>query len=327
MDTHRAGGIDVVRVPFEGYAGRGEAPNCWFVPEKPVMLVDAGISSPGNLALVEGALAAFGLALADVATLVLTHWHWDHAGLAQEIAARSGAVICVHEAERARLCGTPGEFQAVAGATRRFYLRHGLDEALAEALVSLAFEHERADVPAGRARIVRDGDTVQAGPHTFTVVHTPGHTPGSICLLAAGDGALFSADTLYGRLFPHPVAEVPATGDQTRSALRDYPATLDRLRALNPAHVYPGHGAPFGPATKVIDPIASFIERRAARLTRMLAAERLSAADAVKALFPKADELDRCHAVAEVILLLEVLEARGVIARDEDGGVFRYRRI
>ena len=44
-------------------------------------------------------------------------------------------------------------------------------------------------------RLLQDGETIEIGKLSFTVLHTPGHTPGGICLL--GDGVLFSGDTLF----------------------------------------------------------------------------------------------------------------------------------
>ena len=102
MEVIRAGSIEVVRVVFEGYAGGGDPPNAYFIPHKPLVIIDTGIAYPGNLDAVSAALAPFGLALSDIEQVVFTHWHWDHTGLAREIADRSKAVFSAHPAERAR---------------------------------------------------------------------------------------------------------------------------------------------------------------------------------------------------------------------------------
>jgi len=83
-------------------------------------------------------------------------------------------------------------------------------------------------------RLLEDGDTVEAGSVCLTVIHTPGHTPGSICL--AGDGVLFSGDTLFadgvGR------TDLPG-GDE--SALRR--SLVEKVLVLPGAtRVLPGHG-------------------------------------------------------------------------------------
>src|SRR5690606_32804082 len=52
-------------------------------------------------------------------------------------------------------------------------------------------EHTRSERPGRR---LRDGETIQVGTLSFKVIHTPGHTPDSICLY--GEGVLFTGDTL-----------------------------------------------------------------------------------------------------------------------------------
>ena len=91
---------------------------------------------------------------------------------------------------------------------------------------------------AGRITVdssVADGNVIEAGTMKFDVIHTPGHTPGSICLYSRKDNILFSGDTLfkdtYGRVdLPH--------GDE--AAIK---ASLKKLAELpGKTVVYPGHG-------------------------------------------------------------------------------------
>ena len=79
----------------------------------------------------------------------------------------------------------------------------------------------------------REGDTVTVGDLAFTVMETPGHTPGSVCLRCAD--ALFSGDTL----FAGSCGRTDFEGGSTAQMF----ASLKRLGALNgDPHVYPGHG-------------------------------------------------------------------------------------
>jgi glyoxylase-like metal-dependent hydrolase (beta-lactamase superfamily II) len=324
MEVTRIGGVSVVRVPFDGYVGRGDPPNAYFVAAKPLVLVDSGIMYPGNLGRLAAALETFDFTVSEIDLVVLTHWHWDHTGLAREIADRSGAKFFCHASERVRLFGSDDEVGELAASTRRFYASHGFDRSLAASLTGLAFDHERVGVPVERVHFVRGGEKVPAGGLSLEVFHAPGHTPGALCLFAGTEKVLFSSDTVYGRLFPHPVVEIPSKGDQTRSVLREYPATLRKLGKLGATTCFPGHGAPFSPAQKVIAPITSFIERRLKRLERLLAVHPLCAAEVMAAFFPNVSEAERYHAVAEVVLLLEVLEFEGRADRTEERGVFKF---
>lgn len=79
----------------------------------------------------------------------------------------------------------------------------------------------------------RDGDTCTAGGLTFQVLATPGHTPGSVCLLC--EDALFSGDTLFAGSYGR--TDFPGGSDA------DMAASLRRLSKLPPqTRVLPGHG-------------------------------------------------------------------------------------
>ena len=80
---------------------------------------------------------------------------------------------------------------------------------------------------------IQDGDTVAAGGLTFQVLSTPGHTPGSVCLLC--ENVLFSGDTLFAGSY--------GRTDFLGGSSRDMAASLKRLSMLPPeTRVLPGHG-------------------------------------------------------------------------------------
>lgn len=164
------------------------------------ILVDAG-ADPDR---VEEALATRGLTLSAI---VLTHGHFDHILSVDLLRERYGAPVLIHAAD-AELLGD-GEKNAFA----------------------TFFGRSRAWHPADRT--LREGDEITLGDKTLTVLHTPGHTEGCICLL--GDGILLSGDTLfasgYGRYDLY-------GGDEETLKI-----SLRRLASL-PADtvIYPGHG-------------------------------------------------------------------------------------
>lgn len=83
--------------------------------------------------------------------------------------------------------------------------------------------------------LLRDGDIIPIADETLTVIHTPGHTKGSVCFL--GDGFLVTGDTLF--------ADSIGRTDLWSGSVTSMSASLDRLRALpQNMKIYPGHGAP-----------------------------------------------------------------------------------
>ena len=138
--------------------------------------------------------------------IVSTHGHWDHIGDNAAVAEHSGADIAVHPLDRERLTD-PQPLWA-------------------------PFEI----VPSIPAVELAEGGEIRFGEIRLTVLHTPGHTEGSVCLLARDDSVLFSGDTLFaggwGRV------DLPG-GDAVSMA-----ASLARLTELEDSvQVLPGHGA------------------------------------------------------------------------------------
>ena len=137
--------------------------------------------------------------------VLLTHGHFDHTGAVEDILAETEALLFVHK-------------QDVG--------------------VSVGGDYYRFLPPEG-TKFYSDGDVVCVGALSFTVIETPGHTPGSVTLLCAdaSDGAsvLFTGDTL----FRDSCGRTDFPGSSTEAIL----GSLKRLAELpGDYEVYPGHG-------------------------------------------------------------------------------------
>lgn len=97
-------------------------------------------------------------------------------------------------------------------------------------------ELEFEAVPAADRRL-RDGDRVMLGDRSFTIIHTPGHRPGSICLLDQDDRLLITGDSVCG-----------AREDLIRMDKEIYIASLNRLLVVEADTMIMSH--PFQPAGK-----------------------------------------------------------------------------
>ena len=81
-------------------------------------------------------------------------------------------------------------------------------------------------------RLLADGEVIDLGDRHLTVIHTPGHSPGSIALWEEASGTLFSGDAVYdGEL----------VDDNYHSDLDAYIATMERLLAIPARVVHGGH--------------------------------------------------------------------------------------
>ncbi|EDP64501.1 Beta-lactamase-like protein [alpha proteobacterium BAL199] len=150
-----------------------------------------------------------------------SHTHFDHVGGLHRFAER-----LVHPLEASILADpTPEAVQSLP-------FLHGYD-ALAFDPVSGGFDADSWRLPPMPATAtVEEGDRLELGGRTLTVLHTPGHSPGHVCLFEEATGFLFAADAIYaGEMFDTiPGASIP-----------DLLATHQRLLELPVSRVFPGH--------------------------------------------------------------------------------------
>jgi glyoxylase-like metal-dependent hydrolase (beta-lactamase superfamily II) len=191
-------------------------------------VVDTGI--PGNGERIVEYIRSIGRSPGDLRWIVLTHHHFDHSGSAAELHALTGAQIAAHahEAEPTPdgslllYKGTEGQhiplwYRWVVGANRR------------PAAQRPAFP----DTPVHLA--LNDGDALPG--LDAEVLHTPGHTPGSICLLLKGPQVLFLGDSAINN---RDRISRPLMWDRGRR--RQLDASLRRLREVEAEIAAFGHG-------------------------------------------------------------------------------------
>ncbi|MEU8402033.1 MBL fold metallo-hydrolase [Nonomuraea sp. NPDC048892] len=203
-------------------------------PKGPV-LIDAGWNHPDAWEALSGGLAALGLDVSAVSGVVVTHFHPDHAGLAGQVRQVSGAWIAMHEADAA-LVRLINEYEAGAQAEMQADMlrRAGADPAEAAQAVG-----ERPAPPAQPDRVLCDGDLVDLPGRKLRALHTPGHTPGHICLHLEDADRLFTGDHVLPDITPH-VGIYPYDRDDI-DPLGDFLDSLDRVGDLGPLDALPAH--------------------------------------------------------------------------------------
>lgn len=178
--------------------------NVWILGDeasREALCIDAATPS---VDWITGSLAERGWTLKLV---VSTHRHWDHIGDNAAVVERTGATLAAHLLDR-----------------------HGLEQP--RFTVPPPFPL----VPSVPALDLAEGSVIRFGGIRLDVLHTPGHTEGSVCLLAEGERLLFSGDTLFQGAWGRTDLPGGSEGQMVES--------LSRLASLDPdLAVLPGHGA------------------------------------------------------------------------------------
>ncbi len=180
------------------------ASNCYIIgseADREGMIIDPGDEAK----LILSEVKDLGL---DIKVIALTHGHIDHIGALKEVKEATGAQVAIHTDDV---------------------------RVLKDRFLSI-FLGIRRRSPPPPDRLLNDGDTISVGELKFTVIHTPGHSQGSICLL--GEGVLFSGDTLFnygvGR------SDLPGSGSNHNQLIDSIQRRL--LVLDDDIKVYPGHG-------------------------------------------------------------------------------------
>jgi glyoxylase-like metal-dependent hydrolase (beta-lactamase superfamily II) len=283
-----------------------------------------GVADDGTSAL-SAALQARGSSLERLTRLVVTHAHVDHFGLAGEVVRRSGGELWMHEATRLDLAKYGDPEEAV---DRRMLMLadHGL------------FGAELTDTSQGLldwmpvmpsigepSRLLVGGERCTVGGREWEILHTPGHSLGHVCLWSAQDRLLCSGDHLLQVVSPPVTFERGFDPDPMGS----YLASLDRVRALEPDLVLPGHGPPFRDGARRATAVAEGKRRRLEQVRGLVEAGPRTVTQITDELFRTTmTGAQRHFAMAEILAYLAFYEIRNALERvRRPDGVFVWRGV
>jgi glyoxylase-like metal-dependent hydrolase (beta-lactamase superfamily II) len=288
------------------------------------VMIDPGWNHPDSWQALTAGMGECEIPLTAVTAVLVTHVHPDHHGLSGKVRELSGAWVGMHPAEDAflelrgnnlmmrdnmaaflRWCGAPASHLDELVTSRQHV-------AVAEPMVRAdrLFEHnEEIDVPGLRLR----------------TLWTPGHTPGHLCFHDETHDLLLTGDHVLPRITPN-----VSSYDMTSNPLKDYLASLDCLRGLQPRDVLPAHEYRFTDLDSRLDDL---IGHHAERLTE--AKEILAGAGGSDGLtawqiamgvtwsrpWSELASFQRQAAIGEVLSHLRYLQSEGLAAESDHDGI------
>jgi len=222
-----------IAVPNPFFEGKN---SIYLIKSDPITLIDTGVATDKAFQTLSDGLQKHGIAVSDIKRVILTHKHIDHIGNAWRIQEASNAKVFIQELETKSLID-------VDPSGKRF------DQLVADRLRSWHVppqppkkdEHKMPawDFKACEPTAMKDGHIFDSDGPPIEVIHTPGHSMGSVCL-KFGE-RLFSGDHVLRAISPN----VGAGDLRSSGMLGHFLNSLERVAPLGDLKVFPGHGSPF----------------------------------------------------------------------------------
>ena len=200
-------------------------------------LVDSGWNVPEAWEALEQQLRDAGVPWDKLKTLLVTHVHPDHYGLAGRVKEMSGARVIIHQRERDLIRSRyrdPSQLLATMGDWLRM---HGVPETNVSDLKESAMPVRAYVDPVEPDDVVWGGERLPMGRFEFEIWWTPGHSPGHICLLERQKQFILTGDHVLPTITPN----ISLHPQQQGNPLGDYIASLERLEDLDVKTVLPAH--------------------------------------------------------------------------------------
>ncbi len=201
------------------YCSEGAGCRVYYIARPEPMLIDTGAPGRGDGILRD--LASIGVQPINIRKIILTHHHVGHTGGAWEIKRRSGAGVYAHKADAPYITGKQARRAPHSPMERVFH----------NAFARVGFGDP---LPVAIDRFLEDGSEING----WRVIHTPGHSPGHICLY--GRGVLISGDMI--------MASAGAFRPAPQETIVDpvaYHMSLRTLARLDFEMLLPSHNPPY----------------------------------------------------------------------------------
>jgi glyoxylase-like metal-dependent hydrolase (beta-lactamase superfamily II) len=294
-------------------------------------LIDSGMDIPSCVEALEGHLAALGVPISAIHTVVATHCHPDHLGQASRLRARSGARVWLHALDAPLVDPAQPSGDADLAALVGWLTRHGFPPDQAEQ------GRQAVDTGQGETyllvpdRLLEGGESFAVGPYRFEVVWTPGHTPGHVCLFEATRGLVLTGDHLFAKAAPN----VRLMSYSPIDTMGRYVESLERIAALPVERALPAHGDPFEQvAARAGQVIRHQLDRRE-RLRAMLTDRPQTAYELAQIVWGPGARTTwdsfhgrlRRNAALTLAAHLEQLALDGEVTRHDEGGIVAFTRL
>ena len=289
--------------------------NVYVLRGEETVLVDTGVATEPTETELREALSELDLAFGDVDQMFITHWHYDHAGLAGTIQQESGATVHVHEADAPLVAGHDGSLIEERTRQQEKFEEWQIPDGPREELISFLEGH--ADLRGEDADVTpfEDGDTFEVNGLELEAVHLPGHAAGltAFAVERQGEQQAFVGDVILPKYTPN----VGGADVRVEAPLERYVESLLEVIDRDWDRVHPGHRDPIDDPAGRARVILDHHRERTENVIDVL--QRHGACDAWTVshhLFGELETIHILHGPGEAYAHLDHLEREGVVERE-----------
>jgi len=178
-------------------------------------------------------------------------------------------------------------------------------------------------------KTMEEGDLFEGEDYQLRVIHTPGHTPGTCCLVETTQEILYSGDHVIKHITPNPLFELrkEILRDPEYQSLKAYIRSLEKLRGIDARYVFPGHGEFIEDLTGLISSYREHHRERMERIWKALKKQSRPLYHIIDEVFDFVPEYDGFLAISEIMVHLELLIEEGRAELVDPGPPAYYRAI
>lgn len=289
--------------------------NLYAVGEGPITLIDTGPKYPGLLKFVGEKLETLGLGFEDFERIIATHGHVDHTGSTVEIRKAAGNNIdfFIHPEDNWLISEERYHDYMWSNEADSLTALAGLPPSDVEKIKQrFSFFKSLCD-PVDKVSFLKDGDEFSGDGYHLEVIHTPGHTAGSICLYEPEQKILFSGDSMIKHITPNPLVDIRKYSLQNSDyqSLPTFLESLDKIRKLDVRYVFSGHGEYMQDMHQIISAYKTHHRQRMDSIWNALKKQSRTIYQLIDDVFPVVPEGDTFQAVSEIAVHMEVLINEG----------------
>lgn len=295
--------------------------NCYYINDSVPTLIDAGVDTDEAFETLRSGIIDSSGSLEGIKRIMLTHAHADHIGLLSRIVEVSGAEVFIHQLDAPKMKDSGEQGAALLrDKYRQFFMESGVPGNITEEFLEVLFKRLKRYFKCFENSVSLTGSEVfSLDDYNLEIIHTPGHSPGSVCIFARSEGILFSGDTLLEKITSNPVFEVnPTKETEGYRSLESYKNTLSLLRELPATIVMPGHGKPFFNHLERVDQLLDHHQERTEQILAILrsgqggdkASREMTRYTMTQSLFDDLKGMDIFLGLSELKGHLEILEAQ-----------------